>query len=224
MPVQIGYAQAVITPSLARPIFLAGFGRNRRAVSVHDDLYARALALVQNGRYLIVVALDLIGLPRAQCAAIAQRVAAQIPGAQMLIACTHTHHGPDTLGLWGPDEQTSGVDAAYLDFLFDMVVQTAVAAAADRQEVHLASAAVVVPGVAKNFRDPAITDEELTCLQFRAVAGQRPLPPGSSSPAIPKCCGTKIRTSPLTTSSPCGSVSKRQPAPPAWCTSARWAA
>ena len=175
MPVQIGYAQAVITPSLARSIFLAGFGRNRRAVSVHDDLYARALALVQNGRYLIVVALDLIGLHRAQCAAIAQRVAAQIPGAQMLIACTHTHHGPDTLGLWGPDEQTSGVDAAYLDFLFDMVVQTAVAAAADRQEVHLASAAVVVPGVAKNFRDPAITDEELTCLQFRAVAGQRPL-------------------------------------------------
>jgi hypothetical protein len=175
MPVQIGYAQAVITPSLARPIFLAGFGRNRRAASVHDDLYARALALAQNGRYLIVVALDLIGLHRAQCAAIAQRVAAQIPGAQMLIACTHTHHGPDTLGLWGPDEQTSGVDAAYLDFLFDTVVQTAAAAAADGQEVHLASAAVVVPGVAKNFRDPAITDEELTCLQFRAVAGERPL-------------------------------------------------
>lgn len=175
MTFQAGYAQAVITPSLERPVFLAGFGRNRRAQTVHDDLTARALALKQNGRCLIVVALDLISLHRAQCAAIARRVAAQLPGAQTLIACTHTHHGPDTLGLWGPDEQTSGVDAAYLDFLFDTVVNTAVAAAAGLQAVHLASTSVVVPGVAKNFRDPAITDEELTCLQFRAVAGQRPL-------------------------------------------------
>ena len=30
MTFKIGYAQAVITPSLARPVYLAGFGRNRR--------------------------------------------------------------------------------------------------------------------------------------------------------------------------------------------------
>jgi hypothetical protein len=174
MTLQAGYAQSIITPSLERPVFLAGFGRNRRAETVHDDLYARALALKQNGRCLIVIALDLISLHRAQCAAIEQRVAAQLPGAQTLIACTHTHHGPDTLGLWGPDEQTSGVDAAYLDFLFDTVVKTAVTAAANLQETDLVSRSVVVPDVAKNFRDPAITDESLTCLQLRAVAEERP--------------------------------------------------
>ena len=175
MTLQIGYAQAVITPSLTRPVFLAGFGRNRRAETVHDDLYVRALALDSNGRFLIIVALDLISLHREQCQRLERRVASQLPGAQMLIACTHTHHGPDTLGLWGPDEQTSGVDKTYLKGVFDTVVETAVAAAANLQEAHLASTSVIVPGVAKNLRDPDIADEELTCLQFRTVGEERPL-------------------------------------------------
>ena len=176
MTLHIGYAQAIITPSLDRPVFLAGFGRNRRAQSVHDDLYARALALEENGRFLIILACDLISLHRGQCQAVARRVQARIPTAQLLIACTHTHHGPDTLGLWGPDERTSGVDEVYLADLFEQMVETAVAAASGRlQPAHLAGAAVNVPGVAVNFRDPEIRDEELTCLQFRAVAGERPL-------------------------------------------------
>ena len=42
MGVQIGYAQNPITPALARPVYLAGFGHDRRATAIHDDLYARA--------------------------------------------------------------------------------------------------------------------------------------------------------------------------------------
>ena len=45
----IGYAQNIITPSLERPVFLAGFGQNRRATAIHDDLYVRALALRSSG-------------------------------------------------------------------------------------------------------------------------------------------------------------------------------
>ena len=36
---KIGYAQTIITPSLDKPVFLAGFGHNRRAKTIHDDLY-----------------------------------------------------------------------------------------------------------------------------------------------------------------------------------------
>jgi hypothetical protein len=174
MTIHIGFAQAPITPSLDRPVFLAGFGRDRRAESVHDPLTARALAVDNDGRLLIIIALDLISLHRGQCGAIAARVAARLPGAATLVACTHTHHGPDTLGLWGPDEMTPGVDPVYMAGLMDTIEATAVAAAAERHEAHLAAASTVVTGVAKNFRDPAITDEELTCLGFRRPDG-RPL-------------------------------------------------
>lgn len=50
---QVGTAQTVITPALDRPIYLAGFGQNRRAQTVHNDLYVRALALERdNTRWL----------------------------------------------------------------------------------------------------------------------------------------------------------------------------
>ena len=60
----IGYAQNIITPALDRPVYLAGFGNNRRAKTIHDDLYVRAFAIQTAKTTLVLVALDLIGLFR----------------------------------------------------------------------------------------------------------------------------------------------------------------
>ncbi len=164
----IGYAQRVITPTLERPVFLAGFGRNRRAETVHDDLYARALALSDGHTRLVLVALDLIGLFRHHCLEVTERVNAHVPETQVIIASTHTHHGPDTMGLWGPNTFTSGVDALYIRALKDNIVAAARAALEALEPAVLRSAATHVPGVVKNARDPDIVDDELTCLQFCA--------------------------------------------------------
>lgn len=172
---QVGYAQRVITPKLKRPIFLAGFGQNRPAQSVHDDLYARGLALVSETTEVIVVALDLIGYARELCQVVEQRVRAKRPNGRLLIICTHTHHGPDTLGLWGPDEATSGVDPDYMDWLADQIEATALAALDNLQEARWRQTAVSVPELIKNARDPAIVDDELTCLQFVAASTNKPL-------------------------------------------------
>src|SRR5690606_33461019 len=40
----------------------------------------------------------------------------------LTVTSTHNHEGPDTMGLWGPDETTSGVDENYLDFVNGEVV------------------------------------------------------------------------------------------------------
>ena len=63
---KVGYAQDIITPSLDKPIYLAGFGNNRRAETIHDDLYVRALATrsEDDKSTLVLVALDLIGFFR----------------------------------------------------------------------------------------------------------------------------------------------------------------
>lgn len=166
MTLQIGYAQERITPSLARPVYLAGFGQNRTAESFHDDLHVRALALELEETRLVAAALDLIGLGRHHCQDIERRVQEDAPGTQLLVACTHTHHGPDTIGLWGPDMTTPGVDPDYLSRLKEEVVTTALAALVTVQPALLRCASVQVTGVAKNARDPAIVDQELTCLQF----------------------------------------------------------
>lgn len=175
MAFQAGYAQATITPALDRPVYLAGFGRDRRAVAVHDELSARALALRLGDTTVVVVALDLIGLLRRDVQQISAHVQRVAPGVQVLIACTHTHHGPDTIGLWGPDTATSGVDPAYMAQLRASIVATVQAALDALQPATMRSAAVFVPGVAKNARDPHILDEELTCLQFAGAEGGAPL-------------------------------------------------
>lgn len=166
MTLKAGYAQDTITPSLERPVYLAGFGRNRQALSVHDDLYVRALALQHGETRLVVVALDLIGLGRLHCQEIERRIEDRVPGSRLWLACTHTHHGPDTIGLWGPDLATSGVDSAFMRTLKETVTEVSVKALGRVRPVSMRSTSVQVPGVAKDARNPGIVDEELTCLQF----------------------------------------------------------
>jgi hypothetical protein len=59
---KIGYAQNIITPSLDKPVYLAGFGNNRRAETIHDDLFVRALALQDEQTTLVLVVLDSFNL------------------------------------------------------------------------------------------------------------------------------------------------------------------
>ena len=170
----VGYAQAVITPSLDRPVFLAGFGNDRRAISVHDDLYVRALAIEEGQSLLVLTALDLIGFIRTDVYDVIRKVHETHPQAQILIASVHPHHGPDTLGLWGPDDRTCGVDRDYLSATKDRIAATILASLSDLQPASAKCTSVHVPGLAKNARNPEIVDDELTLLQFIGAQDARP--------------------------------------------------
>src|SRR5687767_2688389 len=95
-----GAAAVKITPSLTRTVYIAGYNNNRPATSVHDDLWARALVLDDGKSRLAVVSCDLIGLFNRRVKQIRALIKA-VPPDNVLIACTHVHSGPDTLGLWG---------------------------------------------------------------------------------------------------------------------------
>ena len=118
---KVGYAQNIITPSLDKPVYLAGFGNNRRAETIHDDLYIRALAIQDDKSALVLVALDLIGFLRRDVYEVIETLKVsetfRVLSPKVVIASVHPHHGPDTMGLWGPDDKTSGVDAEYMSAL-----------------------------------------------------------------------------------------------------------
>jgi hypothetical protein len=173
---RVGYAQAVITPPLDLPVYLAGFGRNRVAQSVHDDLYARVLLLDGFEQRLALVALDLIGLTYQHCREVTALVNQSLIGTEVLIACTHVHHGPDTIGLWGPDLLTSGVNPTYMRDLKGTIVRLVSAAAQNMQAASMRAVTIPVTGLAKNARNPDVRDEELSCLQF--------VRPGSAAPLV----------------------------------------
>lgn len=161
---KIGYAQNTITPSLDKPVYLAGFGNDRRAKTIHDDLYARALAIQTEQTILVLVALDLIGFFRPDVYAVIEQV--NRPDVQVVIASTHTHHGPDTMGLWGPNDKTCGVDEVWMSATKQKIGDVIHASISDLKPASVKWASVNVPGLVKNARNAEILDDELTLLQF----------------------------------------------------------
>jgi len=165
-----GAAAVRITPSLQRTVFIAGYENNRVAQSVQDDLWARALVLDDGRTRLAIVACDLIGLSHSRVRKIRQRITA-VPPEQVLIACTHVHSGPDTLGLWGRNSLSTGLDPLYLDRLGDRIQAAVQSAAQALQPVTLSAGSVDVPdGYVYNSREP-LQDKELTGLRFLNATG-----------------------------------------------------
>jgi hypothetical protein len=144
-PLFAGFAREAITPGL--PVWLAGFGWMRPAWRVHDDLYARALVLKQGDEKLALVALDLIGVQLFDIKRIKDRIDGFGPN-QVIIASTHTHSGPDTMGLWGIPPLLSGKNEDYMERL-----GRAVAGVVERAE---ASAVPVSAWTAVYPMDPEI--------------------------------------------------------------------
>ncbi|MGQ9827326.1 MAG: hypothetical protein ACUVSW_05615 [Roseiflexus sp.] len=169
-----GAATRRITPQLdARPVFLAGFQNNRRATAVDTDLYARALALRFDERIAVIVACDLIGLDRSDVLDVRAALNAHgIDPSGLVIACTHTHSGPDTLGLWGPDRYVSGVDTFYLATVKQAIVEAAIEALTFCCPARMRCAMTRLPGYIANFRDPGIVDDDVAALQFVKLDGE----------------------------------------------------
>jgi hypothetical protein len=170
---KVGFAQNIITPKpLEWPVYLAGFGNNRQAEDVHDDLYARALAISDDQKTLVLCSLDLVGFFRKDVLKAVAGVkdspeGRSIPNLQIVISSTHTHHGPDTMGLWGPNGRTSGVNQAYHEILLDKIIvaiKMALRKMIDVSAVKMAS--MHFPGLAKNARNPEVVDDELVMAQF----------------------------------------------------------
>lgn len=138
--IQAGAAQSVITPplSLRHPVYLAGFGHNRIATGVDDDLYVRCLALEIAPQKLVLCSVDLIGLFYDDVLAIRREFARSTPSPSFLIvAATHTHAGPDTLGLYGPKPLQAGTDLGYLAWVDHRIATTAVEAVRHLQPATL---------------------------------------------------------------------------------------
>lgn len=136
-----GAAQTVITPDLdnGRSVYLAGFGHDRLATGKHDDLTVRCLALGAGRQTTVFCAVDLIGLFYEDVLAIRERFAPSAPpGVFLIVAATHTHAGPDTLGLYGPRPLMSGVDQQYLHSVEDRVAATAMQAVRNMQPARIA--------------------------------------------------------------------------------------
>ncbi|MDY3553200.1 neutral/alkaline non-lysosomal ceramidase N-terminal domain-containing protein [Gemmata sp. JC717] len=163
---RVGFGEADLTPEVGagkKSVFLAGFGQNRKATTVHDPIMARAVVMADGDEKIAFVSVDVVGLFLPSV----ERVREKLTGFKyVLVSATHNHEGPDTLGLWGASPVQSGVDPDYLKR-----VEAGCAEAVKAAEKTLAAATVKIgtaadPALINDNRKPVVKHDELVVLKF----------------------------------------------------------
>src|SRR5260370_13758861 len=142
---------------------MAGFGPNRKATAVHDPLLARAVVLQHEQKKIALVSLDVVGFFHPNVLHVREQLAGFT---YVLVGSTHNHEGPDTLGLWGPNPFTNGVDPAYLKFVEEQCVKAVRDADAAARAVSTRLGTATAPELLHDAREPYVKHDELTALQF----------------------------------------------------------
>ena len=163
---------AAVNPPMGS--FIAGADRNRTFTGIRDSLYAKAVVISDGGQTIAVVTVDCIGLLNPEIRRI-QRLASAatgIPAANIVVSSTHTHAGPDVVGLWGPDPLTSGVDTAYVGFLVRTAAAQIVRAHREKSPARMTGTEGLYRGdwfanICREELDPA-----LAVLQFKSEDGR----------------------------------------------------
>ncbi len=172
-----GAAMVDLTPANPHGTYIAGYMPNKKAAGVGMPITGRVLLLDDGRNTLVLVNLDFVGLMNDRIWDMRGRVS-KTYGKDILIASTHTHAGPDTLGMWGswaffalPVE--SGIDERYMDRVERDVAAAIVQAALNARPAELfANEVTIPPGISENAHVPGLKDDALTVLQARDREGR----------------------------------------------------
>lgn len=177
---EVGFAQESITPVIddpSDPIWIAGFGQNRKAESVHDKLWARAVALSDGKTRGVIVALDAIGFMHNDIIDIRRIVQSELNLDFVVITSTHDHEAPDLIGIWGPSLFKSGVSQKYLNMVKSQSVAAIRAAVTGLEPAFVRRAEIPNVGrdVLVDTRLPQVFDAHVRYLRFVSTTSNQTL-------------------------------------------------
>lgn len=171
---QVGAASVAVSPP--NGTLLAGYDPARTSQGVHDDLYAKAVVLDDGATPLALVVVDCIGLQYGTACEIRKAASYKINGAippeRIVVQSTHTHSGPDVIGLWGSNEKTTGFNPEYVSSLVAKASDQVVAAYANRQPARMLWGRGTCAGWAVNDSEPGHMDPSVNVLQFQTLQGK----------------------------------------------------
>ncbi len=170
---RIGVGKQVITPNLKvhSPVYIAGYGNNRVATGIHDDLYARCMAFDSGARPLVICGADVIGIFWDDV----QKIRSKVPQADLVIAALHDHEGPDTMGMWGPTQEKTGTNESYMEMLVERIAASAQNALRTMRPARIRLVSLHTPELDTFIRDsrpPDVHDSTVLALEALDQSGQ----------------------------------------------------
>lgn len=170
-----GAAVVDITPK--ESVFLFGYPHVPRwSTGVHDPLEASALYLEQGATRLLIIANDIIFVPKTLVTRVRARIMAAtgVPAANIAITATHTHSGPLTADHLSnaADSVVPKTDPKYLEFIEERIVDAGVRAVRNAGPAEIALATARAQGVGTNRHDPAgPADPDVPVVMVRRPGG-----------------------------------------------------
>jgi len=132
----VGAGRSNISPT--RSLIMGGYGiyvgslkKCRWSKGVHDPLYATAIIFKKGSDALVMIELDLVGFVSSDVKDVRRAIAKRltIDFDHIIVASTHTHHSPDTYGLWGTlIPPNSGRDEGYMKYVKSKALEAAIIA------------------------------------------------------------------------------------------------
>lgn len=172
----VGAASQNINPAIGA--FIAGDKNDRHFAGIHDSIFVKAIVVSDSKNQIAILTFDCIGLLYPTLLDIRKEAAVQIPAAELnpaniVMASTHTHSGPDVVGIWGHNQMSSGVDPQYMKKLVQNAVAVIVTALKNKQPATLHYATTTFGNDwVYNISETGELDRSVSILQFKDVIGK----------------------------------------------------
>ena len=173
--VLVGSSFGVINPDTGN--FIAGDKQNSHFKGIHDSLYVKVVFVSDSKNSFAILTVDCIGIIYPTLLEIRKAVSEQIPASELdpsriVLSSTHTHSGPDVVGLWGANQASSGVNDAYMKKLVTVAASKIAEAWKSRKPGHISWAETKLgEGWVYNICIPEELDGSVTILQFTDMKG-----------------------------------------------------
>ncbi|MFM7222524.1 MAG: alkaline ceramidase [Bacteroidota bacterium] len=167
---QVGAAMRNINPD-KDSLYLAGGKPNRPFMDVHDDLHVKAIHIDNGKQNITLLTFDCIGLLHPVLEEIRAEIRSKsndIAPEHIVMSSTHTHAGPDVVGIWGKDFTHTGVVDRHMMKIKTNAVE-AILEARSRRAAASMEYAVGEHGEdwVKNISEPTELDRTLSVIRFR---------------------------------------------------------
>jgi len=161
--------KSIVPPAEVGDNYIAGYLMMMapKIKDVHDPIFARAMVLSDENTKICLVSVECIGLLADFIDKIRDKLAAyDYKERQIFIWATHTHAGPDTMGLWGPLIGINGINKKYQNFLLDTIVEAVKEAENNLEDIELFLAKSSIEKLVENYRSEKDINGDLQVLKF----------------------------------------------------------
>lgn len=162
-----GFARRQIVPpeNSDQPLYIAGYNSGWEISGTLDLCEARAMWLDAGGQGVLIIGVDCVALDSGTIDEIRAAIG-ELPNCLSVnVYATHTHAGPDTLGLWGP-LGVNGKNSEYMKALVQAAAEAGREAAENVQPGTLRFGQIETKNMYRDSRIPEVFDPYLHQLRF----------------------------------------------------------